>query len=250
MEAVARLEIGLNQAYRQAFFELHRDLPREGPGEPDDVSWAAEVANVPKGANICDAACGPGADIAALLSAAPEGHVTALDKVEHFVDQAKLAHVGDPRVTVETGDMSLITGPYDFIWCAGALYFLGVSEALTLWRKALARGGAIAFSQVCWFSDTPSAQALAGWAEYPDMVHERDLLAQIDAAGYETLGQRRVSDAAWEAYYRPLDARIEKLEAGASDVLKQVLQEARDEAALWRAERQSFGYLLCIVRPK
>ncbi len=26
------------------FFQLHRDLPREGPGEPTDISWAADVA--------------------------------------------------------------------------------------------------------------------------------------------------------------------------------------------------------------
>lgn len=43
-----------------AFFALHRDLPREGPGEAADVAWALEVAGVAPGARVADAGCGPG----------------------------------------------------------------------------------------------------------------------------------------------------------------------------------------------
>ena len=32
----------------EAFFTLHRDLPREGPGEPADVAWAALLAGLPQ----------------------------------------------------------------------------------------------------------------------------------------------------------------------------------------------------------
>jgi len=34
------------QTGMSAFFTLHRDLPREGPGEPADVAWAMAVADV------------------------------------------------------------------------------------------------------------------------------------------------------------------------------------------------------------
>ncbi|HBB84928.1 MAG TPA: class I SAM-dependent methyltransferase, partial [Sulfitobacter sp.] len=43
-----------------AFFTLHRDLPREGPGEPADVNWAVEQGDLPARAEIADVACGPG----------------------------------------------------------------------------------------------------------------------------------------------------------------------------------------------
>ncbi|WP_227269373.1 class I SAM-dependent methyltransferase [Roseobacter weihaiensis] len=239
----------MSAAYWEAFFDLHRDLPREGPGEPADVAWAADVAGVRPDARICDAACGPGADIAALLAAAPQGHVTAMDKVEAFVAQAQARHGQDPRTDIRTGDMSKITGPYDLIWCAGAVYFLGVTEALRLWRKALAPQGTIAFSQPCWFTDTPSEAARAGWADYPAMTDEAGLQAHITKAGYHCLASRRLSDAAWEGYYSPLDARIAKLRPGATGDLAAVLDEAEAEAALWRAERATFGYTLCVVRP-
>ena len=82
------------------------------------------------------------------------------------------------------------------------------------------------------------------------MTDEAGVLAAIDAAGYECLATRRLSDAAWEAYFTPIDARIGALEPQAEGALVDVLEEARAEAALWRAERDSFGYLLCVVRPK
>lgn len=240
----------MSNPYWDAFFALHRDLPREGPGEDADVFWAAEQLGVPPDARICDAACGPGADIAALRAIAPQGHVTAVDKVDHFVAQAQARHADDPQTVISTADMFDLTGPFDLIWSAGAVYFLGVREALEQWKPVLAPGGGIAFSQVCWFTDTPSQAARDAWADYPDMTDEAGVRALIEAAGYSCLATRRLSDAAWENYYTPLDARIDALLPGATGALADVLAQAQAEAATWRAERDSFGYLLCAVRPR
>ncbi|WP_298969807.1 trans-aconitate 2-methyltransferase [uncultured Roseobacter sp.] len=239
----------MSDAYWDAFFELHRDLPREGPGEDADVAWAAEIADLKPDARICDAACGPGADIAALRRVAPQGHVDAMDKVAGFVEQARARQGDDPNVTLSVADMSDITGPYDMIWCAGALYFLGVTEGLQCWRKALAPGGVVAFSQVCWFTEDRPKAAVDLWADYPEMTDVAGVAAWVEAAGYTTLATRKISDRAWEDYYGPLDQRIAKLSPGASGALTQVLEEARTEAAVWRAHRKSFGYLLSVVRP-
>lgn len=232
-----------------AFFRLHRDLPREGPGEAADVAWATAQAGLPAGARMADVACGPGGDIGALLTAAPEGHVTGLDKTAHFVAQARARWQDDPRVTLLRADMAAIHNEYDFIWCAGAVYFLGVREALTAWRKALRPGGMIAFSEACWFTDTPSPRAKTFWKAYPSMTDAAGNAARVTAAGYETIATRKLSDAAWEAYLGPIDARIVKLRPGADAALTVVLDEAEEEAACWRAHRDDFGYLLSLVRP-
>lgn len=235
----------------EAFFTLHRDLPREGPGEASDVVWAMDVAGTGPRALIADVACGPGGDIAALLQGAPEGHITALDKTAHFVDAARVRWGGDPRVTVLRADMSTIANAYDLIWCAGAVYFLGVETALRAWRKSVRPGGAIAFSEACWFTETPSDAARDFWArENPAMTNARGIGAQIAAAGYDIVDQRHLSDAAWEAYYTPLDARIATLRPGADKSLNRVLDNAAAEAASWRAHRGEFGYLLSVVRPR
>ncbi|AXI46193.1 class I SAM-dependent methyltransferase [Sulfitobacter sp. SK012] len=233
----------------EAFFTLHRDLSREGPGEPADVAWAAALAKLSPKAVVGDVACGPGGDIAALLDAAPQGHVTALDKTPHFVDTARNAWRGDDRVTVLRADMARVANQYDMIWCAGAVYFLGVTQALQAWRKSLTKSGVIAFSEPCWFTDDRSAEAQANWAEYPAMTDTAGIAAKVEAAGYEMLGTRALSDAAWEAYYSPVDARIAMLRGTGDAALETVLDEAEAEAACWRANRASFGYLLCVVRP-
>lgn len=236
--------------HMEAFFKLHRDLPREGPGAPEDVAWALGLLDLPKQARIADVACGPGGDIAALLDAVPEAHVTALDKTPHFVEAARAAWGSDPRVTVLKADMKVIANPYDLIWCAGAVYFMGVEAALKAWRKSLLPQGAIAFSEACWFTDARSKRATSLWArEYPTMMDEAGVRAQITAAGYEIIAQRRLDDAAWEAYYGPLMARSDLLRSDADIALIDVLDAAEEEAACWRAHRGEFGYLLSVVVP-
>lgn len=240
----------MNDDPMAAFYTLHRDLPREGPGEAADVAWAAAHAGLKPNAIMADVACGPGGDVAALLEAAPKGHVTALDKTAHFVDAARARWGDDGRVTVLKADMARVMNQYDLIWCAGAVYFLGVTEALKTWKRSLTKGGVIAFSEVCWFTDTRAPRAEALWQQYPGMTDEAGVAARIEAAGYETIGTRRLSDAAWEDYYGPLDARIAALRDGADAGLLAVLDEAEEEAACWRAHRDQFGYLLSVVRPK
>lgn len=236
---------------RAAFFELHRDLPREGPGAPEDVLWAAELAKLPPNAQIADVGCGPGGDIAALLSAAPKGQVTALDKVPHFVAAARAAWRDHGRVTVLRADMTAIANPYDMIWCAGAVYFLGITAALQTWRKSLVPGGVVAFSEPCWFVDQPSARAKALWeAEDYLLSREDGIRRQVEEAGYEVLGARRLADQAWENYYGPLSERIAQLRPTADDALTAVLQEATEEVACWRAHRDEFGYVLIVARPR
>ncbi len=232
-----------------AFFTLHRDLPREGPGEAADVAWAAEGAGLKPNAQIADIACGPGGDIGALLAAAPVGHVTALDKTAHFVDAARKAWGDDPRTTILKADMARVMNSYDMIWCAGAVYFLGVTEALRKWRKSLRPDGVVVFSEACWFTDTPSPRSRGIWAEYPSMSDAKGIAARVAAAGYDVVATRRLSDQAWEEYYTPLDARIAHLRPGADAALSAVLDEAEAEAAVWRAHRDDFGYLLTIARP-
>ena len=232
-----------------AFFTLHRDLPREGPGEPEDVHWAVEQVDLPARAEIADVACGPGSDIGALRAALPQGHVTALDKVAHYVEAARGRFVADGNVTLLRADMSVIANQYDLIWCAGAIYFLGVTEALRSWRKALRPGGVVAFSEPVWLTDAPSEGAKAFWADYPAISDSAGITSRVEAAGYEVIATRILSDDAWENYYTPLEARIEKLRPGAEGELAKVLDADEAEIAGWRAHRGEFGYQLTVVRP-
>ncbi len=232
-----------------AFFIVHRDLPREGPGLTEDVSWAAQIARVPPDGRVCDAGCGPGADIAPLRAAVPQGRVDGFEQVDHFVAAAKKRYGDDPAITILQASMASLTGPYDLIWSAGAVYFLGVTEALRTWRPALAPDGAVVFSHPCFWTDAPSPGAVAFWGGDP-VANEAETRAQIAAAGYGVFDSRRVTSAAWQAYYGPLLARCDALEeAGPTEALAEAIAQSRQEAAAWHAHQDETGYQLYAVRP-
>ncbi|NBE08519.1 class I SAM-dependent methyltransferase [Paragemmobacter ruber] len=235
-----------------SFFTVHSDLPREGPGEAGDVAWALALAGVPEGAAICDAGAGSGGDVAALL-ALPGARVLAIDSHPGFVAQMRARFAGEARVVVEEADMAALArhpaGPFDLIWCAGALYFLGLEAGLARMAGALKPGGVLAFSEPCVFVDAPSKAAVGFWEGYP----ARDAAgigAAVAAAGYESLGARALGDAAWEAYYGPMEARIAALRPGADAALTAMLEVCAAEAALWRWVRGETGYLLTVARWK
>lgn len=229
----------------EGFFRVHSELPREGPGEPDDVRWALRTAGTRPGARILDAGCGPGGDIATLLEL-PGADVTAVDAHAPFIETVRDRH---PQVAAFAGDMTSAEGPFDFIWCAGALYFLGITAGLAAFRPRLAESGAVAFSEPCLFSSTPSDEARAFWEGYPARP-EAALLAEIEGAGYRVLGTRRLSDEAWAAYYEPLKTRAGELRPDAGPDLLPAITLVEAEAALWERVKEETGYLLVVARPE
>ncbi|ASP21593.1 methyltransferase type 12 [Antarctobacter heliothermus] len=235
----------------RTFFEVHKDLPREGPGTSGDVIWATDLAGLAEGAVICDAAAGPGADVDALAQAVPGAQVLAFDKQTAFVAQMTARFSGAPNVAVQQADLAQIAdlpqAPFDMIWCAGALYFLGLDQGLQIMRRALKAGGVLAFSEPCYFTETPGPEARAFWDGYPTR-DRAGIAAAVTAAGFETLGARDVSDAGWEAYYQPMEARIAMLRAKGDQGLTEMLDMCAKEAQDWRAVRSQTGYLLSVAR--
>jgi SAM-dependent methyltransferase len=233
----------------ESFFTIHADTPREGPGETADVAWAAEVAGVATDARVLDAASGPGGDLGALLRAAPKGHVTALDKHGHFITSVRERWGHDKRVSLEIGDYLDLSETYDFIWCAGAVYFKGIEAVLKAWRPHLNAVGAIAFSEPCLFTDAPSDGAVAFWDGYDRLTDPEGIAAQVTAAGYRSLETRKVSDIGWETYYRGIEDRIKKLRPDADDRMLAAIAREEEEIASWRAHKAETGYLLSLVQP-
>ena len=234
----------------EAFLTLYTDLAREGPGAAADLGWALSVAATPQNARICDAGCGSGADTVTLAKERPKAQIEAVDKTAQFVAaaQKRVAPFGK-RVSVRQGDMARLEGPFDLIWCAGAIYFLGVTQGLRAWRAALAPNGAVAFSEPCMLP-RPSDAARAFWSvEYPQITDMAGIRARVEDAGYRVLGENLQIGAAWENYYLPMERRIASLRPGASDTLCAALDTAEAEIARWRAAPSEIAYALMVVVP-
>lgn len=234
----------------EAFFTVHRGLNREGPGEPADVDWALQMAGTPGDARILDAASGPGADTVTLAEARPGATIDAVETQAHFVEEARrrTARFG-ARVTVDEGDYMRLSQTYDLIWCAGAVYFHGISQVLAAWSPHLVPGGAVAFSEPALMIEPPSEAARAFWAGEYEVRSRAAVEAEIHAAGWGVVGQRWVVDAPWAAYYGPMSARLDRLEETeqSPDVLT-AIAEHRSEIAKWQAAREEIAYSLFVVR--
>lgn len=231
------------------FFTLHQAMDRQGPGSAEDVAWVADLVGLRPDARVCDAACGPGADVEHFLELVPEGHVTAVDSHGIFIDEL-LGRIGvEPRLTAYKGDMRKLKGPYDLIWSQGAVYFVGIEAALTAWRPVLAPGGTVAFSEPAMFTDAPSEAALAYWEGYVARS-AAEIAAAVDLADFETVATRRLPDASWAVYHRTMQARIDALRPKARGALLEALDDAQQEIDAWQQVKHETGYLLSVVRPR
>ena len=72
------------------------------------------------------------------------------------------------------------------------------------------------------------------------MTDAAGVRAAFAAAGWRVTGDFMVSQAGWEAYYGPLEARVEALAGEFGD--DPALAETRAEIAVWRAHGAEFGY--------
>lgn len=236
----------------EAFFTLHKDLPREGPGAPEDVLWALETTGLSGPLEVLDAGCGPGADLETLAEALPDARLTGIEAQERFVTeaQARLARFGD-RAQVRLGDMAGPGGAYDLIWCAGAIYFLGLTEGLKAWRPVLNPGGWVAVSEPVLLPEPRPAAVAEFWADYPAITDLDGLRSRVAAAGFRLEDHRLVLGAPWAAYYDPLRARIADLRAqDPGPALSAMLDESAREIALWEAAPDHIAYALLLVRPE
>ncbi|MEL7261600.1 MAG: class I SAM-dependent methyltransferase [Pseudomonadota bacterium] len=233
----------------EAFLQVHHGLPREGPGAPSDVHWAVESIGLHGPVDVLDAGCGPGADMVSLADALPEARITAVDKTAQFIEMAaERAKPFGSRVQARVGDMRDPGGDYDLIWCAGALYFLGVTEGLQGWRHALKPGGRVVFSEPVLIETPPSAAAKAFWEEYPQITDLQGIEDRVTAAGYNVLAHRMIVGDPWQAYYDPMQARIDTLRMqDNSPAVMAAIAESQTEIDRWRAARDEIAYALLIT---
>jgi SAM-dependent methyltransferase len=240
-----------------ALARIFAPLDRCGPG--DAASLRRACAGLPPAGAVLDAGCGTGADLAALQGVVPQGQVTAVDLLPEFIAAVQARH---PGVRAWLGDMTdPPAGPYDLIWSGGAVYAVGLGAALAAWRGHLAPGGRVAFSDLV-LTSTPAPAEVEAFlaAEGAGARDAAALVAEVEAEGWRVLDSFRLPRAAWEAYYLPLEARLDALAdrpappgSGGQDeasALAEATQALRGEIALWRRHGDSFGYQLVVAVPR
>lgn len=242
------------------FFEIHKDLPREGPGNFESTRKAFSYLNeLPDKPNILDIGCGPGMQTIH-MSQISNGQITAVDKFEQYLEQLKekveAENLAD-RITVKKDDMFNLNQPenhFDLIWSEGAIYVIGFEEGLTLWKKHLKTNGYIAVTELSWLRDDPPKEVSKFWNEgYPAMKSIEQNKEIIRLCGYELTSNFTLPKKAWfDNYYTPLLDKIDRLsQKYNSDSGKlALLENQRREISLYKLYHQYYGYVFYIIQSK
>ena len=241
-----------------AFFTLHSGMPREGPGT-DEVTRRAIglLPALPDDPVVLDLACGPGGQTLVLASTLGVA-VVAVDIHEPFVeDTARRAREAglDHLIEARLGDMAhpeAAPESVHLIWCEGAIYHIGFTRGLELWRPLLAPGGVVAVSEAVWTRSEVPNEARRIWeSEYPDITDVPGCVERARGAGYDVLHHFLLEPADWWTdYYGPLEERVAMLRprAASDHALAEVLDEAEEEMFLHRRFGDCYSYVFLVLR--
>jgi ubiquinone/menaquinone biosynthesis C-methylase UbiE len=242
------------------FFEIHKDLPREGPGDSESTRRAfRKLSALPEEPVILDVGCGPGAQTLDLV-ALSEGVIYAVDTHQPFLDslQTKVTALGlDKRIQVLNQSMKELQFPpasFDLIWTEGAIYIMGFEAGLRAWKPLLKPGGYIAVTELTWLKPDPPAQVKEFWNEgYPSMKSLEENLEIIHAFDYYLIDYFVLPNRSWtDEYYQPMQARINMLrEQYQSDPDRlQQLDFEQEEINIFNKYHEWYGYVFYIMQNK
>lgn len=231
-------------------FRFFAALPRQGPGsEARTRAVLNRLPPLPENPMVADVGCGTGA-AAFVLAEDLKAPVRAFDvspaMLEELSQRAAARGLGD-LVRPEVADMAALPvapGSLDLLWAEGSVFILGLEAAFRLWKPLMKPGGLLVLSDGVWLTDSPPAEAIAMWQDYPTMGTEADAIAQAEAAGWSVLFTDPLEPEAWDAYNASVRAALARPHGLTPDFVARLEMEA----AVWDKARGSYGYVFLALR--
>jgi len=240
------------------FFEVYESLPRQGPGNRASAARALGLCrDLPPAPAVLDLGCGVGgqtihlADLTSGTIVALDSHAPSIERLRTTVALRGLA----ARIRPMVGDMAnpgLRAASFDLVWSEGAIYNIGIENALRACHGLLRPGGYVAFTDAVWRKANPPSEVKASFdMDYPTMGRVSDILATIATSGFSMIGHFTLPDEAWwDDFYMPMELRIEEMRgrhADDADALA-VLDRLAQEPAMHRKYSDYYAYEFFVTR--
>jgi ubiquinone/menaquinone biosynthesis C-methylase UbiE len=248
------------------FFDIHKNLPREGPGDSDSTLRALSLLkDLPQSPCILDIGCGPGMQTLDLAQAT-NGKIIGVDTHQPFLDQLqRRAQTEGLAEYISTVNQSMFAlqfqeQSFDLLWSEGAIYTIGFETGLRTWRPLLRSpnpvsgkpGGYVAVTEISWLKLNPPEEVYSYWmADYPGMRSIDENLQSVRAAGYRTIDHFVLpSSSWWTDYYTPIEARLPGLRKkyhGNAEA-KEWLDATQKECDIYRKYSDWYGYVFYVMQ--
>jgi SAM-dependent methyltransferase len=242
----------------EIFFEVYENLPRQGPGNRTCAARALGLCReLGESPAVLDLGCGVGGQTLQLAELT-SGSIVAIDSHAPSIERLKAAVAErglSQRVSAIVGNMARPGQPlgvFDLIWSEGALYNIGLRNALRVCHGLLRPGGYLAFTDAIWRRENPPPEVKAGFdLDYPTMGWLDDDVAAIRECGFELVGHFTLPDEAWwDDFYMPMETRIAELRgkyAGDDEALA-VLDQLAEEPEMHRHYSDFYAYEFFVAR--
>ena len=244
----------------QVFFEVHHNLPREGPGSRQSTESAyAVIASRLHSPKVLDVGCGPGAQTLCLAELSG-GTITAVDNHAPFLEQLRQRAAASgqaERITTVLADMEKLPfedGTFDLVWAEGSIFIIGVEEGLSCWYPLLRRSGFIAFTEVSWLREDRTDELNQFWSEvYPSISSIEQNMEKLRNTGYGLMDRFTLPQSDWwNEYYGAIRKKLPALRQkydGDQEAL-QVLKMQEEEMELYRRYSSYYGYVFYVAEKK
>ncbi len=242
----------------EIFFEVFENLPRQGPGNRACAAKALGLCHeLRESPAVLDLGCGVGGQTLQLAELT-SGSIVAIDSHAPSIERLKAAVAARgllQRVSAIVGNMARPGQPleaFDLIWSEGALYNIGLRDALRVCHDLLRPGGYLAFTEAVWRKENPPPEVKAAFdLDYPTMGWLNDALAAIGDCGFELVGHFTLPDEAWwDDFYTPMETRIVELRGKyAGDIeASAILDQLAEEPEMHRRHADFYAYEFFVTR--